>query len=59
MTHHEFIRWLKRQGVVIIHGAGRHSQKALLNGKVVPIPDHGGKEIGEGLRLKIIKELGL
>ncbi|MDR0779371.1 MAG: type II toxin-antitoxin system HicA family toxin [Pseudomonadales bacterium] len=59
MTHSEFMRWLKGQGVTFSHGTGRHSLKAELNGKVVPVPNHGSKEIGNGIRLKIIKDLGL
>jgi mRNA interferase HicA len=28
-------------------------------GKVYPVPFHGGKEIGEGLRKKIVRDMGL
>jgi len=29
------------------------------NGKVYPVPFHGAKEIGEGLRRKIFKDMAL
>lgn len=39
-------------------GKGSHF-KVTLNGKSTVFPDHGAKEIGEGLRMSIIKQLGL
>lgn len=39
-------------------GKGSHF-KVSLNGKSTVFPDHGAKEIGEGLRKSIIKQLGL
>lgn len=59
MKYSEFVRWLKKQGVHIQTGKGRHSMKATYNGKTVPIPYHGAKEIGEGVRKRIIDQLGL
>lgn len=59
MTYNEYLKWLKKQGVKVVNGKGRHYKKATLNGKEVPIPYHGAKEIGEGVRRKINKELGL
>jgi mRNA interferase HicA len=29
------------------------------DGRVYPVPFHGAKEMGEGLRKKIIREMGL
>ncbi|WP_129138805.1 type II toxin-antitoxin system HicA family toxin [Modicisalibacter coralii] len=59
MTYNEFVRWLKKRGVEVTTGKGRHSMKATHNGKTVPLPYHGAKEIGEGVRKRIIKQLGL
>jgi len=59
MKYSEFVRWLQARGVVISKGKGRHYLKATYRGKTVPIPYHGAKEIGEGVRRKILKELGL
>lgn len=59
MTYNEFVRWLKKQGVEVTTGKGRHSMKATWNGKTVPLPYHGAREIGEGVRKNIIKQLGL
>lgn len=59
MTYNEFVRWLKKMGVEVSKGKGRHSMKATYNGKTVPLPYHGAKEIGEGVRKTIIKQLGL
>ncbi|MFP8968554.1 type II toxin-antitoxin system HicA family toxin [Pokkaliibacter sp. CJK22405] len=59
MTYNEFERWLKKQGVQIANLSGRHYKKATYNGKTIPLPYHGAKEIPEGTRRKIIKELGL
>lgn len=59
MTYNEYLRWLRSQGVKVEDGKGRHYKKATLNGKTVPIPYHGAKEIGDGLRRKINKDLGL
>jgi mRNA interferase HicA len=58
MKYSEFRRWLKAQGVEFQTGKGSHF-KVSLNGKSTVFPDHGAKEIGEGLRKSIIKQLGL
>jgi mRNA interferase HicA len=58
MKHSEFIRELKRQGVEFQSGKGTH-MKATLNGRATTVPNHGSKEIGEGLRRKILRDLGL
>lgn len=59
MKYSEFVRWLQKQGVEVTKGKGRHSMKATYNGKTVPVPYHGAKEIGEGVRKQVIKQLGL
>jgi len=60
VKYSEFRRWLSRQGAIFTKapGGGSH-QKVELNGKKTVFPDHGSKEIPEGLRKKIIKDLGL
>jgi mRNA interferase HicA len=54
----EFRRWLKAHGVEFQSGKGSHF-KVSLNGKSTIFPDHGAKEMAEGLRKVIIKQLGL
>lgn len=54
----EFRRWLKARGVEFQSTKGSHF-KVSLNGKSTIFPDHGAKEIAEGLRKTIIKQLGL
>ena len=54
----EFRRWLVAQGVVFKPGKGSHF-KITLNGKSTTFADHGSKEMHEGLRKTIIKQLGL
>ena len=58
MKYSEFKRWLIQQGVELESGKGSH-MKATLNGKQSVFPFHGSKEIGEGLRRKIMKDLCL
>lgn len=57
MKLHEFKRYLAEQGATFDEG-GKHT-KVYLNGKQSTIPRHKGKEIGEGLRLAILKQLGI
>lgn len=59
MSYNEFVKWLIAQGAVISQGRGRHCKKVSFNGKTVPLPYHASKEIGEGLRKTIIKQLGI
>jgi len=60
MKYSEFRRWLLTQGVELIKAPGGGSHfKARYNGKQSVFPFHGGKEIPEPLRKKIIKDLGL
>lgn len=57
MKQSEFKRWLADQGATFKEGA-KHT-KAFLNDKQTTLPRHPGHEIGEGLRQKILKQLGL
>lgn len=58
MKYSEFIRWLRSQGVMFERQKGSH-QFVTLNGNSSVVPNHGGKEIPEPLRKKIMKDLGL
>lgn len=59
MKYSEFVRWLKSHGVAIADGKGRHYKKATYNGRTIPVPYHGAKEMPEGTRKAILKQLGL
>ncbi|KPW62589.1 Uncharacterized protein ALO82_01664 [Pseudomonas syringae pv. broussonetiae] len=54
----EFRRWLQAQGAEFKAAKGSHF-KVYLNGKATIFADHGSKEMHEGLRKSIIKQLGL
>ncbi|WP_213881222.1 type II toxin-antitoxin system HicA family toxin [Pseudomonas sp. dw_358] len=58
MSGNEFKRWLIAQGVEFSKKRQKHF-KIYYQGKQTIFPDHGAKEIGEGLRKAIIKQLGL
>ncbi|QHH99222.1 type II toxin-antitoxin system HicA family toxin [Acinetobacter dispersus] len=59
MKYSEFERWLKQQGVTVVR-SGKGSHRIVeYEGKQTTLPFHKGKEIGEGLRKEIIKQLGL
>ncbi|OZI43877.1 type II toxin-antitoxin system HicA family toxin [Bordetella genomosp. 5] len=57
MKQSEFVRWLRAQGAAFRHGS-RHL-KVYLNGRQTTLPRHPSHEIGESLRLRILKQLGL
>ncbi|MCT1525647.1 type II toxin-antitoxin system HicA family toxin [Sphingobacterium hotanense] len=58
MKSSEFHRLLRKNGWIHIRTRGSHYIYEK-DGKAYPIPYHGSKEIGEGLRKKIMKDLGL
>jgi mRNA interferase HicA len=58
MKSSEFHRLIKKNGWRHIRTEGSHYIYEK-KGKTYPVPFHGSKEIGEGLRKKIIKELDL
>lgn len=58
MKYSEFIRWLRRQGVVFESGKGSH-QLVRHKGKTSVCPNHGSKEMPEPLRKAILKDLDL
>ncbi len=60
MKYSEFQRWLIAQGATVNKQGGKGShRKVTLNGKTTTFPYHSSKEIGEGLRKKILKDLDL
>lgn len=59
MKYSEFRRWLKAQGVTFKPGKGTSHFKVSLGDHQTVFPDHGAKEMPEGLRKAIIKQLGL
>ncbi|MGJ1196317.1 type II toxin-antitoxin system HicA family toxin [Sphingobacterium spiritivorum] len=58
MKSSEFHRFLRNNGWNPIRISGSHYIYEK-DGRTYPIPYHGSKEIGEGLRKKILKDLGL
>jgi len=60
MKYSEFHRFIKRSksGWKYIGAEGSHYIYER-NGVRYPVPFHGAKEIGEGLRKKIMKDMGL
>ncbi|WP_338300641.1 type II toxin-antitoxin system HicA family toxin [Pandoraea sputorum] len=60
MKYSEFRRWLRRHGTTFEqHRAGPSQLRVTLNGRSTVFPDHGAKEIGQGLVEAIKKQLGL
>ena len=57
MKQSEFKRWLAEQGATFKQG--KKHLKVYLNGKQTTLPRHPAKELGEGVRQAIIKQLGL
>ncbi len=57
MKQSEFRQWLESQGAKF-EGGKRHD-KVILNGKQTVMPRHPGKELKEGTRNAILKQLGL
>lgn len=57
MKQSEFKRWLASQGAVFKEKAG-HTM-VYLGGRQTTLPRHPGHEIGEGLRHRILRQLGL
>ncbi|PVZ52562.1 MULTISPECIES: type II toxin-antitoxin system HicA family toxin [unclassified Pseudomonas] len=59
MKCNEFKRWLLAQGVEISNTAKGSHFKLYYGSKQTTLPDHGAKEMAEGTRRAIIKQLGL
>lgn len=58
MKSSEFHRFIRRNGWFHIRTSGSHYIYEK-NGRPYPVPFHGSKEMNEGLRKKIAKEMGL
>jgi len=59
MKYSELHRMIKRSGWSFSHAEGSHYfylKDGILS---PPVPFHGAKEIGEGLRKKILREMNL
>ncbi|WP_207285206.1 type II toxin-antitoxin system HicA family toxin [Pseudomonas sp. FW300-N2A2] len=59
MKYNEFRRWLVAQGVEFSKSANGSHFKIRYKDRQTIFPSHGAKEIGEGLRKEIIKQLSL
>jgi len=59
MKYSEFHRKIVKSGWKYSHAVGSHYFYKKDGKLSQPVPYHGAKEIGEGLRKKLIKELGL
>ncbi len=59
MKYNEFRRWLEAKGVEFSKSANGSHFKIRYRGNQTIFPNHGAKEIGEGLRKDIIKQIGL
>lgn len=57
MKQSEFRRWLELQGVEIRQGTNH--LKLYYQGRQSTMPRHPSKELGEGLRKSILKQLGI
>lgn len=57
MKQDEFRRWLEKRGVRVEEG--RKHWKLYYNGKQTTLPRHPSKELKEGTRRAILKQLGL
>ncbi|MDR2970268.1 MAG: type II toxin-antitoxin system HicA family toxin [Tannerellaceae bacterium] len=58
MKYKEFHRIIIRQGWMKVRQSGSHVVYEK-NGRKIPVPYHGSKEFPEGLRLKLMQEMGL
>lgn len=58
MKYREFHKIVKRNGWRYVKSEGSHYIYEK-DGVRYPVPYHGAKEIGKGLQMKIVKEMGL
>ena len=59
MKYSDFHRKIVRSGWKFLYAKGSHYFYEKDGRISPPVPHHAAKEIGEGLRKKIIKEMGL
>lgn len=53
----DIIRYLKKQGFVLLRQKGSHKFFRHPDGRTATVPDHKGEDIGKGLMLKILKDI--
>lgn len=58
MTGKEMVKLLKKHGWEIRHNRGGHTSM-VKDGKTIPIPNHGSKELKKGTELAILRQAGL
>ena len=58
MKSSEFHRWIKKNGWELVRITGSHYMYEK-DGETIPVPYHGSKEVGEGLRKRLIKKMRL
>lgn len=58
MNGSEVVRKLKAEGWRLIRVRGSHHLMEK-NGKVIPVPVHGPKEVGKGLLAEIARQTGV
>jgi len=58
MKSSEFHRFVRKNGWRFVRSSGSHYIYEK-DGKTYPVPYHGSKEVFEGLRKSIIKDMGL
>ena len=59
MKFSEFHRFIERSGWKFSHAKGSHYFYVKDRQLSPPVPNHGSKEMGEGLRKKLVKEMEL
>ncbi|MDR2841050.1 MAG: type II toxin-antitoxin system HicA family toxin [Paludibacter sp.] len=59
MKYSEFHRLITKNGWIFSHAEGSHYFYIKDDILSPPVPYHGSKELGEGLKRKIIKQMGL
>lgn len=58
MKSNELHRLILANGWTVLRQNGSHVIY-YKNGRTYPVPDHGSKEVGKGLEIKVKKEMGL
>ena len=58
ITVAELMAFLRSKGYTIRAGRGRHGTKAVKGNHKIPIPVHGGGELGKGVARKILAKAG-
>ena len=59
LTAHEVIRALEKAGFQIARQKGSHVRLKHVDGRVVTVPLHPGRDIGRGLLRKILRDANM